>query len=359
LHGLHRLQNDLGVRALFVVLFVLVLLCLGAVFASPARADLAGAAGGVIDQASDVVETATPAATDDATAAAEDDGATAEDSAASSEDEANPAPLEQVVADVIPPVADAAVEELENVPPVVDDAIGAAVDAPPVVEEVLDPNEGVPPFVEDLLTVVGADPAVEVVGDASPIVEPVDEVRPAVADVVIVVPPQVVDVVRVLPLFVPPVVSPGTIEVPIGSPIPTLGNTGEAGLDPQPIKDGSQRLSGLFTQELVAEMTLFNLADSTGVSAAGGSSASPTPERETAAMAPYVPIAGTMPVVGGAGASSSTSSSHSGSSFSGGLDAFSFFAAMAALLALCLVGWIRDRSRSGRSIFPSHGGRPG
>jgi hypothetical protein len=363
LHGLRRLQNDLGAKALFVVLSVLALLSLAAIFASPARADLAEAADGMIDQVSGVVETTTSTLTDDSTTAPDDgttvpdegttvpdDGTTVEDNGAPSGEEGSSEPLEQIVADVIPLVADQAVEVLENVPPVVDDAIEVAVDAPPVVEEVLDVVEAGPPVVEDVLTVVGVAPVAEVV----------DEVRPVVADVVIMVPPQVVDVVRVLPLFVPlTVASPGPIEAPTDSAIPTISTAREVVPPSQPLKDGSQRSSGLFTKELVAEMALFHLADLTNGSAAGEPSASPVPEGETAAMAAYVPIAATMPVVGGAGASSSTGSSHSGSNSFGGLDVFSFFAAMAALLALCVVGWIRDRSRSGRSIFPSHGGRPG
>jgi hypothetical protein len=270
-------------------------------------------------------------------------------------EEGTPTSLQQGVADVL--VVDEAVELLEDVPPVVDDAIEVAVDVPPVVEDVLDVVEAGPPVVEDLLTVVGVAPVVEVVEDAPPLGEIVDEIRPVVADIVMMAPPQVVDMIRVLPLFVPPAVAgPGPIEVPTDSAIPTISSTREVVLPSQTLQDGSQRLSGLFTNELVTEMTLFHLADLTDGSAAGGSS---VPEPETAALAAYVPIAGTMPAVGGAGASSSTGSSHSGNSFSGGLDAFSFFAAMAALLALCVVGWIRDRSRSGRSIFPTHGGRPG
>jgi hypothetical protein len=366
LHGLHRVQNDLGTKALFVGLSVLVLLFLAAMLASPARADLAGAADGLVDQATvvveattSVVETTTSTVTDDETTVT-DDATTVEDNGAPSGEEGNPAPLQQIVADEAPLVADEEVEVLEIVPLAVDDAIEVVVDTPPIVEEVLDVVEAVQPFVEDLLTVVGVAPVVEVVEDAPPLGDIVDEVSPVAADVVIMVPPQVVDVVRVMPLFVPAAVANSEPnEVLTDSALPTISSTGEVVRASQPIEDGSQRLSGLFTKELVAEMTLFHLADVTDGSAAAGSSASPVPERESPALAAYLPIAGTMPVVGGAGASSSTGSSHSGSSFSGGLDAFSFFAAMAALLALCLVGWIRDRSRSGRSIFPSHGGRPG
>jgi hypothetical protein len=361
LHGLHRLQNDLGAKALFVVLSVLVWLSLAAIFASPARADLAGAADGSVDQptgvmetTSSVVETTTSTVTDDGTTVT-DDGTTVEDNGIPSAEDGNPAPLQDIVADETPPVADAEVEVLESVPPAVDDAVEVAVDTPPVVEEVLDVVEAVP--FEDLLTVVGVAPIVDAVEDAPPLDGIVD--RPVVADVVIMAPPLVVDMVQVLPLFVPPAVAnPEPNEVLTDSALPTISSTGEVVLASQPIKDGSQALSGLFTKELVAEMTLFHLAHLTDGAAAVGSSPSPMPERETAALAAYVPISGTMPV-GGAGASSSTGSSHSGSGFSGGLDVFSFFAAMAALLALCLVGWIRDRSRSGRSIFPSHGGRPG
>jgi hypothetical protein len=356
LHGLNRLQRDIRTKAFFVLLSVLALLSLAAIFAQPARADLADSANGVIDQESGVVETAT-SVVETTTTTVTDPGTTLEDNGAPSSAEANPAPEQQILADVIPLVADQAVELLENVPPVVDDAVEAVVDAPPVIEEVI---EAVPPVVEDLLTVIDVGPAVEVVADAPPLVEIVDEVRPDFADVVTMVPPHVVDVVRVLPLFVPPAVAnPGPIEAPTDSAIATVSTTRDVVLPSQPLKDGSQRSSGLFTKELVAEMTLFHLADLTAGSATGGSSASPVPEPETAALAAYVPIARTMPAVGGAGAPSSTSSSHSGSSSFGGLDAFSFFAALAALLALCVVGWIRDRSRSGRSIFPSHGGRPG
>ena len=403
MHSLHRLQNDLGTKTLFVVLSVLALLSLAAIFASPARADLAG---GLIDQVSGVVDTTTSTTADDGTTVADDgttvaddgttvaddgttvaddgttvaddgttvaddgttvaddgtavtdDGTTVEDNGAPTVEEGPPTSLQQGVADVL--VVDEAVELLEDVPPVVDDAIEVAVEAPPVVEDVLDVVEAGPPVVEDLLTVVGVAPVVEVVEDAPPLGEIVDEIRPVVADIVMMASPQVVEMIRVLPLFVPSAVAdPGPIEGPTDSAIPTISSTREVVLPSQTLNDGSQRSSGLFTKELVAEMTLFHLADLTDGSAAGGSSASPVPEREAAAMAAYVPIAATMPVVGGAGASSSTGSSHSGSNSFGGLDVFNFFAAMTALLALCVVGWIRDRSRSGRSIFPSHGGRPG
>jgi hypothetical protein len=308
---------------------VLGALFLAAVFASPARADLVDAAGAVVDQTIDVLD-------DTAITVIETDAAGDEESAT--------LPIEEVAAEVTPSVSEEPVKLVEDVVPVVDD--------------VLEVEGATSPAIEDLLVVVDVEPVVELVDD--PLVEIVEEVGTVVADVVVMFPPGMVDVVGPMPLFVPATVaSPGPIEVPTDPVRPTMSTTHEVGPFPQPIKDGSQRSSGLFTMELAAETTLFHLAELTRDSAARGSSASPLPERETAALAAYVPMAGTVPVVGGAGTSSSAGSSHSGGSIFGGLDAFSFFAAIAALLALCLVGWIRDRSRSGRSIFPSHGGRPG
>ncbi|HUP14923.1 MAG TPA: hypothetical protein VM848_02545 [Acidimicrobiia bacterium] len=341
LHGLNRLQNDFGTKALFLVLSVPALFSLAAIFAQPARADLLDAAGAVADQTSDVIE-------DTTTTVIENDAAGGEE---------NAAPLEGVGAGVIPPVSEEAIEVVEDVLPVVDDVLEVVADTPPVVEVLSEVVEVIPPVVEDLLVVVDATPIVEIVEDLSTVVEIVEEVRPVVTDVVIMTPPLVLDVVRVLPLFVPnAVVSPGPSEVP-SVPVPS-SNPLEVSLSSEPAADKPHQLNGLFMQELVAEMTSFHLADLTS-SLAAESPASTEPDADTPGLAPYKPIAGLVAVVGGSGSSASSTSSHSGSSFFGGLDAFSFFAAMAALLALCLVGWIRDRSRSGRSIFPSHGGRPG
>lgn len=331
--GLNRLQNDHGRKALLVVLSVLALLFLAAIFAQPARADLLDAAGAVVDQTSDVIGDATVIV----------------DDAAGGEEKAEP--LEEVVAVSEEP------EVVEDVTPVADDVLEVVGDTPPVVEDAIEVVEVIPPVVEDLLVVVDATPIVEVVEDPPAMVEVVEEDRPVVTDVVNVTPPLVLDVVRVLPLFVPiPVVSPGSSEVP-GVPVPSTSAI-EVSLPLEPAADKPHQLDGLFTQELVAEMTLFQLADVTS-SVAAESPASTEPDAETPGLAPYMPTAGRVAVVGGSGSFASSTSSQSGSSFFGGLDAFSFFAAMAALLALCFVGWIRDRSRSGRSIFPSHGGRPG
>lgn len=336
--GLNRLQNDFGTKALFVVLSVLAFLSLAAVFAQPARADLLDAVGAVVDQTSDVIE-------DTTTTVVENDAAGGEE---------NAAPLEEVV-EVIPPASEEPIEVVED-PPVVDEVLEVAGDAPPVVEDEIGVDQVIE-VVEDLLVVVDATPIVEVVEDLAPVVEIVEEVRPLVTEVVIVTPPLVLDVVRVLPLFVPnAVVSPGPSEAPV-FPVPS-SNPLEVSLSSERATDKPHQLNGLFTQELVTEMTLFHLADLTN-SVATESPASTEPDAETPGLAPYMPTSGRVAVVGGSGSSASSTSSHSGSSFFGGLDAFSFFAAMAALLALCLVGWIRDRSRSGQSIFPSHGGRPG
>jgi hypothetical protein len=345
-HGL-RLQNDVGTRVLFVVFSVFALLLLAAVVASPARADLAGDLGGVSDQATGAVETATPPATDD--------GATLQDEVSPGGGVAIPAPADQLWEEEIPPVWDEAVGAAESIQSVGDDGIDA-VTAALVVAEVLDGAEAVLP-VEESLTGDAVSPIV--VEDALPFVESAEEVRTFVTDVVIMVPPEVVDMVRVLPLLVPPAVAgPGPLVVPTVSVTPTV-SIAESLPPPEPVNDTPQQPGGLFTKELLAEMTRFHLTELTVGSTAGGPSASPAPEPETAAMAAYVPVAGTMPVVGGAGASSSSGSSHAGGGSFGGLDTFGFFAAMTALLALCLLGWIRDRSRFGRSIFPSHGGRPG
>ena len=353
LHGL-RLQNDLGTKVLFVVLSVLALLLLAAIVASPARAELTGGAGGAADQVTEAAETTT--------ASVIDDGTTVADEGAAGGEGAFTTPADQVVEEEISPVGDETVGVSENILSVGDNAVEVVIAA--LSEEVVLDDAGalIPPedlLTEDLLTLDLASPVVEVVEGVSPFVI-ADEVRTVLADVVVMVPPEVVDVVRVLPLIVSPAVAnPGPIEYPTVAVIPTINIAHESVLASPPVDAEAHQLSGLFAKELVTEMTLFHLTDLTVVSAAARSSASPAPERETAAMAAYVPVAGTMPVVGGAGASSSTGSSHAGSSSFGGVDAFSFFAAMAAWLALCLLGWIRDRSRSGRSIFPSHGGRPG
>ena len=356
--GLHRLRSDNRTRAFFVVLSVVAFFSLAAIFAQPARADLLDAVGVVVDQAGDVLE-------DTVTPVTDNDVAGGEESASTS--------LEETVAEVIPPVAEEAVEAVEDALPVVDDVLEVVGDVPPVVEdvievvevvevievvEVVEVVEVIPPVVEDLLVVVDVAPIVEVVEDLSPVGEIVEEVLPAVTDIVVLTPPQVVDVIRVLPLFVPDAAaSPGVGEAPI-EPKPA-SNPSEAPLSVELVRDQPRQLNGLFTKELVAEMALFHLTDTTSSSPAAESPASAVPDPETPGLGAYMPTAGWVAVAGSAGSSSSSNSSQFGSSFSGGLDAFSFFAAMAALLALCLVGWIRDRSRSGQSIFPTHGGRPG
>ena len=219
--------------------------------------------------------------------------------------------------------------------------------------EVLPPVEEI---VEEVL------PVVEIVEDLLPVDDVVPQVIPlGFDDVVELVPPFVTDAVEVLPIWVPtPVDSPGPIATPAVSAGAPVFDTPPASLATEPTKSESQQPDDFFTKQLVAEIAQFQLAELTRN--AGGSSSSPSPvsDPETASMAGYVPIGRTLPVPErGAGAQGPIGSSHSGSGVFGGLDAFGFFAALAALLALCLVGWIRDRSRSGRSIFPSHGGRPG
>lgn len=345
LRGL-RLQNDLGTKVLFTALSVVALLFLAAIAASPARAYLVG---DVTDQATEAEETATAPVTDD--------GTSVEDEAAPAGEETIPAPPDQVGEHEIPPVADQAGVS-GNIPSVAENEI-EVMSAPLVVDPVLDGADALV-AVEDSLTGDAVIPVVEGVEDVSPFVETADEVRTLVTDVMVVVPAEVLDLVRVLPLFEsPPVTTTRPVEIPPLPVMPAISVANEVVQRPEPVNERPQQLSGLFTKELVAEMTLFNLTNLTVGSAAVESSASPVPERETPAMAAYVPVAGTMPVLGGAGTSSSSGSSNSGAGAFGGLDAFNFLAAMAALLALCLLGWIRDRSRSGRSIFPSHGGRPG
>ena len=332
--GLHRLQKDIWAKASIVLLFVVAFLSLSAIFAQPADADLLDA---VIDEAADVVETiVTPA------------------------DEADDsAPAEEIKVEVLPPVVEEVLEVVGDVPPVVEEVLEVVGDVPPVLDDVLEVVGDLPPVVEDVLEVVeNVPPVVEILEDVPVVVEIVEDVLPVITDVVVAIPTQVTDVV-VLPPFVPTAPeSPGPIAPTVS--VPTISNSPEVSHPAELATDKSRPLDGLFNKELVAEMALFHLADLTTGSTANAPSASSPPEQKTPGLAAYVPMAGTMPVVGGAGASSASAASHSGSSsFGGGLDAFSFFAAMAALLALCIVGWIRDRSRSGRSIFPSHGGRPG
>ncbi len=346
--GLPRLQNDIWTKILFVVLCVLAFLSLAAIFAQPAGADLIDAAGAVVDQAANVIETTTTTTTDNGVPGGEADAT---------------APLDEIADEVIPPVVEEVVAVAEDVPTVAEDAFEMNTpppgpdDIPSVVDDVASVAEDLIAVVDDVAPV--ADDSLVAADDVLAIVEVV-EVLPVVADVVTVVPSQVVDVVRVLPLFVPDAVaSLGPIEVPTDPVIPATSNTRGAPIASDPTKDKSHQSSGLFTKELVAEMALFHLADLTEGSTPSRSNSSLDSDRETPALAAYVPISGTMPAVGGAGGSASSGSSHSGSSFFGGVDVFGLFAALAALLALCLVGWVRDQSRSGRSIFPSHEGRPG
>ena len=327
LDGLQRLQIDIWARAFFVLWFVLVFLSLAAIFAQPARA-LGDAP---IDEAADVVETTTTTVVDNGASGGEEDDA---------------APAEEVVAETLPPLVEEVAEVAEDVAPLVEEVVEVGEDVTPGVEELAEIVEGVPPVVEELIDEELLE-AVDVV---------VDFDSPVVTDVMAVTPSQVVDVILVLPLFVPdPVESPGPIELPTDPVVSTTSNSAAVPLVSAFTKEESGQ--PFFTRGMVEEMAPLHPVDLTDGPTAAGSSGSPLPKRETPPLAAYVPIAGAGPVVGGAG-SSSSSSSHSGSSFFG-VDAFGFFAAMAALLGLCLVGWIRDRSRSGRSIFPSHGGRPG
>lgn len=343
--GLPGLRKNISLKALFVLLAVLAFLFLGAVFSQPARADLIGADSELIDQVEEVAEAT---------------GATVADSGAPANEADDAAPLEEVIEEVVPPVAEDAIE-IEVVPPVVEEVIEVA-DAPPVLEDLAAVVEDVPPLVEESIELV--DDGVRVVEDALPIVDDVpivEELLPILDEVVSFAPPLVVDVIQVLPILVFDVVGiPGPIDVPTAPAIPPTLNPSPASLATEIAKAPTPRSDGLSSRQLVAELAQLQLAGLMDASSGGPLSSSPVPDQETASLAAYVPIAGPLPVVEtGAGGSGLGSSSHSGGGFFGGLGAVGYFAALAALLALCLVGWIRDRSRSGQSIFPSHGGRPG
>jgi hypothetical protein len=353
LHGPRRVQNDLGTKALSVALFVIGLLLLAAIAAPPARANLAGPTGGSINQVDEVVEATTATTINEAAPVTEDassseGGASPDDSGAIDGEESKPAPAVPVLADLIPPVAHKAAGVAAKLPPASAEATDVTIEPLQVVEEALEA-----PLPE--LPAAGISPVTEVVEDIQPSLATLNENHPVAADVVVMAPTEAVDVVGVLPLFEPPAVGPGSIEASTAPAMSTI-SLPEPVIASQPMGGRSQQVTGLFSKELVAEMTLFHSTDTADDSVAGGPAAA-APERETAALAAYVPIAGAVPVVGGVGGSAFAGSSQSGSgSFAA---AFDFFAAMAALLALCLLGLIRDRSRSGRSIFPSHGGRPG
>jgi hypothetical protein len=344
LDGLARLRRGVGTKTVFVLLAVLSFLALAAVASPPARADLIDT---VLDPVEDVVESVI---TDPS---AEDDGT---DTPPVEVGDVVPIVEEVVdVVDVVPPIVEEVVDVVDVVPPVVEEVVGVV---PPIVDEVGEVIEIIPPveeIVEDVL------PVVEIVEDVLPVEDVVPQVIPSVLDdVVQVVPPQVMDAVEVLPIWVP-----AAVDTP--APIATTAAPGGAPLADTPVslateltKSDLQQSDVLFAKQLVAEIAHFQLAGSAMNSAGADSSPSPVADPETASLAGYVPITRTLPAPErGAGAQGPIGSSHSGSGLFGGVDAFGFFAALAALLSLCLVGWIRDRSRSGRSIFPSHGGRPG
>ncbi|MEX0698803.1 MAG: hypothetical protein WD354_03625, partial [Acidimicrobiia bacterium] len=127
LDGLPGLRRDIWTKALFVLLAVLAFLSLGAAFSLPARADLIDV---VIDQVEEVIETAT-------TTVAGDDAA----------------PLQEVVEEVVPPVAEEAVEVVDVVPPLLEEAVELVDAVPPIVDEVV---EVIPPLEEaiELETVI-------------------------------------------------------------------------------------------------------------------------------------------------------------------------------------------------------------
>ena len=346
LDGLPRLRRDVGTRVLFVLLAVLAFLALAAVASPPAKAGLIDT---VIDPVEDIVESVI-------------NDPPAEDEASETE------PVE--VVDVVPPIVEEVVEVIEVVPPIVEEVVEVV---PPIVEEVVEVVEVVPPMIDDVVDVIEILPPVEeIVEEVLPVVEivedvlPVDDVVPQVIplgldDVMELVPPLVTDAVGVLPIWVPaPVDGSGPIPTPaVSTPAPVLV-TPAVSPATEPTKSESQQPDDLFTKQLVAEIAQFQLAELARNAGGSNPSQSPVADPETASMAGYVPITRTLPVPErGAASQGPIGSSHLASGLFGGLDAFGFFAALAALLALCLVGWIRDRSRSGRSIFPSHGGRPG
>jgi hypothetical protein len=344
--GLHRLREDIWTKALFCVLVVIALLVLNAAFSQSAGASIIGSDEAVSDAPDEVITDAT----DDVVTEVPD----------------------EVVSDSPDDVVAEAPEDAIGT----DDAIG---DATGVVEQVVD--EVVDEVVETVNpngdeaeeSVVVGDAGLEidipVLGDeAGPVADLIEEIPVAVEDTSSVLDdvltsllPVGVDLVGVLP--VPPpevevVVAPATVTA---APVEVGGSSLDL-REASPASEASQPLSladAMYGEQLGTELALFRLSNVTS-DAATGPGLSPSPGEETVpGLAAYAPLPRPVPVERGPAGPSQGSSTHAGGGHFGAIDPYGFFAAMAALLALCLVGWIRDRSRSGRSIFPSHGGRPG
>ena len=226
----------------------------------------------------------------------------------------------------------AALFEDEDLPSGLAQFVGVPVDddAPPVDDEVVDDVDA--PLVD------GGEVDISVVEGVSPVVDEAGGSPPRVGDVV--VPPEQIDVIASPGTSSPGAASVGLPDTAPGSPVneprenltvSTGENNAQTGAEPAPPK-----LAGLVE-------------------------GSPSPfSDQPAFLAGYVPFEGPAPVTerGAVGSGSASQPNLSGALF-GGLDAASSVAALWALLALGVVAWIRDRSRSGRSIFRSLGRRPG
>ena len=351
-----ELDNLLGLRkhswakALWLLVSVLAFLLLSSIFAQPARADLIDA---VVDQ-SEIAE-ATSSTPSDSTA---DNTAPEGDAYASPDTEEVDAVTVAPAFDVIS-TADEAIESIGTDPPATSESIEVEEIVPSTLDEVTAVIDDLPVVEEALETVEEVVP-VEIVEEALPIVEQVESVfDAAVSAAPPLVDGPVVNAVGVLTEAIFESIESFAVD-PQRDPVPPANSEPPmVTLGPETIPT-SRPTSDLLSRQLIVEMAQFQLAESTNGTAGNRSPAPPAPDRQTASMAGYVPVAGTVPTTDrGPSASGSGGFGQSGTGFLGGLDASSFLAALAALLALCIVGWIRDRSRSGRSIFPSHGGRPG
>ena len=352
LDDLLGLRKNNWAKALWLLVAVLAFLILSSIFAQPARADLVDE---VVDQ-SEIAEapSSTPS---DSTA---DNTEPQDDADASPVSEESEAPVTVAPAFDLITIADEAIESIDTDPSATSESIELAEVVPSTLDEVAAVIDDVP-VVEEVLETVEEVVPVEIVEEVSPIVEQVESVfDAAVSAAPSLVDGPVVPGVGVLTGAIlesvesPAPVDPRRDPVPHASPEPPMVTLGPETIPP------SRPTSDLLSRQLIVEMSQFQLAESTDGTAGNHSPASPAPHRETASMAGYVPVAGTVPNTDrGPSASGSGGFGQSGTGFLGGIDASSFLAALAALLALCVVGWIRDRSRSGQSIFPSHGGRPG
>ena len=357
--GLHRLRDNIWTKTLFFVLAVIAFLVLDAALSLSAGAIVTGTDDAVSDSSQEVIADATGDVVTEVPDEPVSDSP--EDSVAEALDETASDSPGDVVADEPEDAIEDAIEDNSGVvDEVVDEAIQTGDPNSDIVEGSVLFDEG---GLDVDIPVLGDEPVVDLI-EENPVV--VEDISSVLDDALTALPPMGVDMVGVLQFLTPevPVVTPEVNVAPAMltvAPVAVGGSSFDLG-QATPATETVQPPSlanALYGEQLGAELALVGLSNVTSHPATGPGLSSSPGEENVPDLAPYTPLPRPVPVERGPAAASQGGSTHAGGGHFGAIDPYGFFAAMATLLALCVVGWIRDRSRSGRSIFPSHGGRPG